>query len=272
MLQQHPNLTGHGSDPTSGELGPDAGPPAGSGARIGPGRRHPSVCARHNRPGAHDAQFSPLGHEKSHPAALQFSFARGCSGRGPAARELRETARDLQRLPEEARLRLQPSLYRILTLLSQLQPGVQDSEQSLADFLPPLLQLSASPIYGMRAMASKALVAMTPPSEHANIFINLTAAGLPGAPARCCRNWLHGQLLHTKALLDRALAKKQSDLKTVLYVQQTCQGFDTSWIICRGSATEVQAVASAVAGESGVCRRGAVIGKIVHRGFSLKAF
>ncbi|XP_061672934.1 tRNA (32-2'-O)-methyltransferase regulator THADA-like isoform X2 [Syngnathoides biaculeatus] len=132
--------------------------------------------------------------------------------------ELRETARDLQRLSEEARLRLQPSLYPILTLLSQLQPGVQDSEQSLADFLPPLLQLSASPIYGVRAMASKALVAMAPPSEYANILIHLTAR-LPGAPARCCHNWLHGQLLHTKALLDRALGKNRAPAAVVSAVE-----------------------------------------------------
>ncbi|XP_061527590.1 tRNA (32-2'-O)-methyltransferase regulator THADA isoform X2 [Phycodurus eques] len=120
--------------------------------------------------------------------------------------ELRETACDLQCVPEEARLRLQPSLYPILTLLSQLQPGVQDSAKTLADFLPPLLQLSASPIYSVRVMASKALVAMTPPSEYMNILINLTAR-LPCTPARCCHNWLHGQLLHMKALLDRALGK-----------------------------------------------------------------
>uniref|UniRef100_A0A3Q2Z881 Si:ch211-225b11.4 n=1 Tax=Hippocampus comes TaxID=109280 RepID=A0A3Q2Z881_HIPCM len=38
--------------------------------------------------------------------------------------ELREAASDLQCPPEEARLRLQPSLFPILTLLSQLQPGM----------------------------------------------------------------------------------------------------------------------------------------------------
>lgn len=43
--------------------------------------------------------------------------------------ELRAAARDLQTPAEEARLRLQPSLYPILTLLAQLQPGVQDSTE-----------------------------------------------------------------------------------------------------------------------------------------------
>ncbi|XP_051924804.1 thyroid adenoma-associated protein homolog isoform X2 [Hippocampus zosterae] len=120
--------------------------------------------------------------------------------------ELREAASDLQCPTEEARLRLQPSLFPILTLLSQLQPGVQDSTETLADFLPPLLQLSASPVYSVRVMASKALVAMTPPSEYVNILINLTAR-LPCTPERCCHNWLHGQLLHIKAVLDRTLGK-----------------------------------------------------------------
>ncbi|XP_077377667.1 tRNA (32-2'-O)-methyltransferase regulator THADA isoform X2 [Festucalex cinctus] len=118
--------------------------------------------------------------------------------------ELREAAGDLQRPPEEARLRLQPSLYPILTLLGQLQPGVQDSAETLSDFRPPLLQLSASPIYSVRVMASKALVSMTPPSEYMNIIINLTAR-LPRTPERCCHNWLHGQLLHIKALVDTTL-------------------------------------------------------------------
>nr|XP_061803888.1 tRNA (32-2'-O)-methyltransferase regulator THADA-like [Nerophis lumbriciformis] len=120
--------------------------------------------------------------------------------------ELREAACDLQCPPHEARLPLHPSLYPILTLLSQLQPGIQDSTDTLADFLSPLLQLSASPIYCVRVMSSKALVAMTPPSEYMNILINLTA-GLPRTPQSCCHNGLHGQLLHINALLDRALGK-----------------------------------------------------------------
>lgn len=76
--------------------------------------------------------------------------------------------------------------------------------RTLSDFLPPLLQLSASPIYSVRVMASKALVAMTPPSEYMNILINLTAQ-LPSPKERCCHNQLHGQLLQIKAILDRAL-------------------------------------------------------------------
>ncbi|XP_070821591.1 tRNA (32-2'-O)-methyltransferase regulator THADA [Chaetodon trifascialis] len=132
--------------------------------------------------------------------------------------ELRGAAQDLQGPSNEAKLHLQPSLYPVLTLLAQLQPGVQDSTETLSDFLPPLLQLSASPIYSVRVMASKALVAMTPPSEYMNILITLTAQ-LPGPQQRCCHNRLHGQLLQIKAILDRAfcaVSAPSADLCEVL--------------------------------------------------------
>nr|XP_046243358.1 thyroid adenoma-associated protein homolog [Scatophagus argus] len=132
--------------------------------------------------------------------------------------ELRGAAQDLQGPSNEAKLHLQPSLYPILTLLAQLQPGVQDSTETLSDFLPPLLQLSASPIYSVRVMASKALVAMTPPSEYMNILIKLMAQ-LPSVEERCCHNRLHGQLLQIKAVLERALctdSAPSADLSDVL--------------------------------------------------------
>ncbi|XP_056276061.1 thyroid adenoma-associated protein homolog isoform X3 [Pseudoliparis swirei] len=118
--------------------------------------------------------------------------------------ELRGAARDLQGPSNEAKLHLQPSLFPVLTLLAQLQPGVQDSTETLSDFLPPLLQLSASPIYSVRVMASKALVAMTPPSDYMAILIKLTAQ-LPRPQERCGHNRLHGQLLQIRATLERAL-------------------------------------------------------------------
>uniref|UniRef100_A0A3B4AI29 Uncharacterized protein n=1 Tax=Periophthalmus magnuspinnatus TaxID=409849 RepID=A0A3B4AI29_9GOBI len=111
--------------------------------------------------------------------------------------ELREAAHALQSQSNEARLHLKPSLFPILTLLAQLHPSLQDSARSLSGFVPPLLQLSASPIYNVRAMASRALVAITPPSE--NIKILLTLAGqLPGSQQRYSHNWLHGHLLQIK--------------------------------------------------------------------------
>ncbi|XP_034026181.1 thyroid adenoma-associated protein homolog [Thalassophryne amazonica] len=118
--------------------------------------------------------------------------------------ELRGAAKDLQVPPDDAKLRLQPSLYPVLTLLAQLQPGVPDSSESLSDFFAPLLQLSASPIYNVRVMASKALVAMLPPSKYMSILTQLTAE-LPSPQEHCCHNRLHGQLLQIRALVERTL-------------------------------------------------------------------
>lgn len=43
--------------------------------------------------------------------------------------ELRGAAQDHQGSPNEAKLHLKPSLHPVLTLLAQLQPGVQDSTE-----------------------------------------------------------------------------------------------------------------------------------------------
>lgn len=118
--------------------------------------------------------------------------------------ELTEAARVLKGQCNEGRLHLQPSLYPILTLLAQLHPGVQDTTQALSDFVPPLLQLSASPIYSVRVIASRALVAMTPPSEVIKTLLTQTGQ-LPNQHQRYCHNWLHGHLLQIKVLLGRAL-------------------------------------------------------------------
>uniref|UniRef100_A0AAQ4RRM0 Si:ch211-225b11.4 n=1 Tax=Gasterosteus aculeatus aculeatus TaxID=481459 RepID=A0AAQ4RRM0_GASAC len=159
-----------------------------------------SLCSRmlgqrpvseEGRPAQHG--MSPLGFFFHYPALQPFLLG-----------ELRGAAEDLQGAANEAKLHLQPSLFPVLTLLAQLQPGVQESTETLSEFLPPLLRLSASPIYSVRVMASKALVAMTPPSEYMDILIKL-AAQLPSPQECCCHNRLHGQLLQIKATLERAL-------------------------------------------------------------------
>ncbi|KAL6114197.1 uncharacterized protein ACO6RY_05021 [Pungitius sinensis] len=159
-----------------------------------------SLCSRmlgqrpvseEGRPAQHG--MSPLAFFFHYPALQPFLLG-----------ELRGAAEDLQGAPNEAKLHLQPSLFPVLTLLAQLQPGVQESTESLSEFLPPLLRLSASPIYSVRVMASKALVAMTPPSEYMGILIQL-AAQLPSPQEGCCHNRLHGQLLQIKATLEGAL-------------------------------------------------------------------
>ncbi|XP_066509917.1 tRNA (32-2'-O)-methyltransferase regulator THADA-like [Hoplias malabaricus] len=105
----------------------------------------------------------------------------------------------------EGRLSLHPSLYPVLTLLAKLQPGAQEQTHTLSDFLPLLLQLAASPLYAVRVMSSRALVAMIPPTEYLASVLRLVG-GLPQSKdSPCCHNLIHGQLLQIKAILLRAL-------------------------------------------------------------------
>ncbi|XP_068167990.1 tRNA (32-2'-O)-methyltransferase regulator THADA [Antennarius striatus] len=173
-----------------------------------------SLCSRMlgQRPSSEEAgptqhSMSPTAFFLHYPALQPFLLG-----------ELRGAAQDLQNPSNKAKLHLQPSLFPVLTLLAQLQPGVQDSSETLSDFLPPLLQLSASPIYSVRVMASKALVAITPPSDYMSILVKL-AAQLPGPEERCCHNQLHGQLLQIRAILEKALylySAPSADLTEVL--------------------------------------------------------
>ncbi|XP_058231705.1 thyroid adenoma-associated protein homolog isoform X2 [Hemibagrus wyckioides] len=114
---------------------------------------------------------------------------------------LEKAATDLH----EARLSLHPSLYPILTLLAKLQPGAQEQTQALSDFLPPLLQLVASPVYGVRAMSAQALVAMIPPTEYVASVLRVVEELREKPSSPSCHNRMHGQLLQIKAVLTRVL-------------------------------------------------------------------
>ncbi|KAI4884419.1 hypothetical protein NFI96_026372 [Prochilodus magdalenae] len=105
----------------------------------------------------------------------------------------------------ESRLSLHPSLYPVLTLLAKLQPGAQEQTRALSDFLPPLLQLAASPVYAVRVMSSRALVAMIPPMEYLASILRLVEELPESQDTPCCHNRVHGQLLQIKAILVRAL-------------------------------------------------------------------
>ncbi|KAJ3604719.1 hypothetical protein NHX12_029458 [Muraenolepis orangiensis] len=149
--------------------------------------------------------------------------------------ELRGAAVDLQGPAGEARLRLHPSLYPILTLLAKLQPGLSEPTGALSGFLAPLLQLAASPIHSVRTMASKALVATTTPSQYTAILLQLTAQLPPGRHVLCGHNRLHGQLLQTRAVLDRALCSHRdgsADLEEVLSRVQSCYWLATGAQCC----------------------------------------
>ncbi|KAF5901036.1 thyroid adenoma-associated protein isoform X1, partial [Clarias magur] len=155
-----------------------------------------SLCVRMlgQRPAGEDvsAQYgmSSPAFFKHYPALKPFLLA-----------ALQRAAADLH----EARLSLHPSLYPILTLLAKLQPGAQEQTQALSDFLPPLLQLAASPVYGVRAMSAQALVAMIPPTEYVARVLKIVEE-LPGkSSSPSCHNRVHGQLLQIKAILTRVL-------------------------------------------------------------------
>ncbi|XP_024861145.1 thyroid adenoma-associated protein homolog [Kryptolebias marmoratus] len=159
-----------------------------------------SLCSRMLGQRSCSEEAGPTQHSMS-PAAFFFHY--------PALQpfllgQLGEAAQDLQGRSSQARLHLQPSLYPILTLLAQLQPGAQDPSETLLDFLGPLLQLSASPIYSVRVKASKALAAVTPPSQYTHILVRLTSQ-LPRPQESYSNNQLHGRLLQIRAVLDRAV-------------------------------------------------------------------
>ncbi|XP_051979593.1 thyroid adenoma-associated protein homolog [Xyrauchen texanus] len=114
---------------------------------------------------------------------------------------LESAAKDLH----DATLLLHPSLYPVLTLLAKLQPGAEEQTRVLSRFLPPLFLLAASPVYGVRVMSSRALVAMITPAEYLATVLQLVEK-LPESPdAPCCHNRLHGQLLQIRSILTRAM-------------------------------------------------------------------
>lgn len=77
------------------------------------GQRPSSEEGGHNQHG-----MSPLAFFYHYPALQPFLLG-----------ELRGAAQDLQGPSNEAKLYLQPSLFPVLTLLAQLQPGVQDTTE-----------------------------------------------------------------------------------------------------------------------------------------------
>lgn len=77
------------------------------------GQRPSSEEVGHNQSG-----MSPLAFFYHYPALQPFLLG-----------ELRGAAQDLQGPSNEAKLHLQPSLFPVLTLLAQLQPGVQDTTE-----------------------------------------------------------------------------------------------------------------------------------------------
>ncbi|XP_056119769.1 thyroid adenoma-associated protein homolog isoform X2 [Rhinichthys klamathensis goyatoka] len=126
---------------------------------------------------------------------------------------LESAAKDLH----DSTLLLHPSLYPVLTLLAKLQPGAEEQTRALSEFLPPLFLLATSPVYGVRVMSSRALVAMVPLSEYLATVLQLVEKLPESQDVVCCHNRVHGQLLQIEAVLTRALqTNTQSSLSEVV--------------------------------------------------------
>ncbi|XP_039515699.1 thyroid adenoma-associated protein homolog isoform X2 [Pimephales promelas] len=126
---------------------------------------------------------------------------------------LESAAKDLH----DSTLLLHPELYPVLTLLAKLQPGAEEQTRALSEFLPPLFLLATSPVYGVRVMSSRALVAMVPLSEYLATVLQLVEKLPESQDVACCHNRVHGQLLQIEAVLTRALqTNAQSSLSEVV--------------------------------------------------------
>ncbi|CAM9971607.1 unnamed protein product [Lampetra planeri] len=112
------------------------------------------------------------------------------------------------------RLHLSPSLHPVLTLLSKLQPGGEDSHSLLSEFVAPVVALASDPIHDVRVLAAKTLVVMVTRSRRAPMLLALATA----LPERWCplavpQNALHGRLLQMLALLKCLLKERGGALE-----------------------------------------------------------
>lgn len=77
--------------------------------------------------------------------------------------------------------------------------------RELSEAVSPLLLLSSSPVYGIRLMASRALVALMPCSKY-TLFLSKLVEELPRSSEEpYFHNHLHGQFLQIKAMLTQVL-------------------------------------------------------------------
>ncbi|XP_063158962.1 tRNA (32-2'-O)-methyltransferase regulator THADA [Candoia aspera] len=109
-------------------------------------------------------------------------------------------------------LKLHPSLFLLLLVLSKLYPSPMDgtySTLSMASFVPLILRCGNSPVYRSRELAGRALV----PFVMLNLVpqtISSLLAGLPDCTDPCVRqNAVHGTLLQVLHLLQSYLESKQ---------------------------------------------------------------
>ncbi|XP_063051688.1 tRNA (32-2'-O)-methyltransferase regulator THADA [Engraulis encrasicolus] len=169
-----------------------------------------SLCTRmlgHSPGGDHASPqcgMCPLAFFTHYPSLLPFLL-----------NQLRTAAAELHSPSKLGRLCVHPSLYPVLILLAKLQPGLQTETRELSEAVPPLLQLSSSPVYCIRVMASKALVALMPCSKYLDVLLKLVGE-LPSCSKKpFSHNHLHGQLLQIRAILTQVLLSNKAALSSL---------------------------------------------------------
>ncbi|XP_048100579.1 thyroid adenoma-associated protein homolog isoform X2 [Alosa alosa] len=128
--------------------------------------------------------------------------------------ELRNAAIDLHHSSQHRRLCVHPSLYPVLTLLAKLQPGIQPETRELSEAVTPLLQLASSPVYSVRMMASKAMVAMMPSSKYPAFLCKMVEELPRSTEEPYSHNYLHGQLLQIRAMLTQVMQTDKAALNS----------------------------------------------------------
>ncbi|XP_074845711.1 tRNA (32-2'-O)-methyltransferase regulator THADA isoform X2 [Carettochelys insculpta] len=125
-------------------------------------------------------------------------------------------------------VKLYPSLFLLLLILSKLYPSPMDgtySALSMAPFVPFIMRCGHSPVYRSREMAGRALVPFVMINQIPHIVQSLLAQ-LPDCTSPCIRqNAVHGKLLQVFYLLGSYLESKHrinSDLQQGLLDIITC--------------------------------------------------
>ncbi|XP_062399718.1 uncharacterized protein LOC134089302 isoform X2 [Sardina pilchardus] len=146
--------------------------------------------------------------------------------------ELRNAAIDLHDSSQQRRLCVHPSLYPVLTLLAKLQPGIQPETRELSEAVTPLLQLASSPVYSIRVMASKALVAMMPCSKYPAFLCKMVEELPRSTEEPYSHNYLHGQLLQIRAVLTQFMKTDKATLNPLSVFVEVLES--KIWLVATG--------------------------------------
>ncbi|KAL2092807.1 hypothetical protein ACEWY4_012605 [Coilia grayii] len=191
-----------------------------------------SLCTRmlgHSPGGDHNSTqcgMCPLAFFTHYPSLLPFLL-----------NELKNAAADVHFSSKRRRLCVHPSLYPVLILLAKLQPGLQTETRELSEAVTPLLQLSSSPVYAVRVMASKALVALMPCSKYLDFLLKLVEELPSSREEPFSHNHLHGQLLQIRAIITHVLLSDKAALNSLHRFVEVLES--RLWLVTRGQQCDM---------------------------------